>query len=320
VATVIASPLALYAAYNPEVFSKRFNDLSIANDIKKENSIMPLLKSIKVHLLMFNYEGDYNGRHNLYKKPMLDMITGVLLIGGVIVSMTSPGIMVYFIWFFVMLTAGIMTVSIEAPQSYRIIGILPVIYIFVLFMLDKIRDVLYRINKKSSYFMIFICVILSASASLNIYQYFVLYPEEKATYMSFSPEANAISRFVKENSKDYYVYISPADNMYGFFKWEQRIICDFVNLGGTGFEYLSNDNMMNVEKLKNKKGLILVFRPSDIGMMKDTLKQFPKAAKKEFANRFTDEIMFICYYIEKEQLNNDGPIIHMETDKKSNKN
>lgn len=320
VAAVIASPLALYAVHNPEVFSKRFNDLSIANDIKKENSVMPLLKSIQVHLLMFNFEGDYNGRHNLYKKPMLDMITGVLLIGGFLVSIASPGSLVYFIWFFVMLSAGIMTISIEAPQSYRIIGILPVIYIFMLFLLDKIRAVLYRINKKSSYFIIFICVILSASASLNIYQYFVLYPEEKATYMSFSPEANAISRFVRENSKEYCIYISPADNMYGFFKWEQRLICDFANLGGSGFEYLNNDNMIKKERLKNKKGLVLILRPSDTGLIKDTFKQFPKAVKKEFTNRFTDEIMFICYYIEKEQLNNEGPIIHVETDKKSNNN
>src|ERR1035437_555270 len=82
VAAVIAAPLAVYALKTPDIFSKRFKDLTIANDIENEKSLMPLLKSAGEHLLMFNFEGDYNGRHNLYKKPMLDMVTGVLFAAG----------------------------------------------------------------------------------------------------------------------------------------------------------------------------------------------------------------------------------------------
>ena len=310
VAGVIASPLAVYAFKNPDIFSKRFNDLSIANDIEKEKSLAPLAKSAVEHLLMFNFEGDYNGRHNLYKKPMLDMVTGAMFITGFFAAIAWPGNAFYIIWFFTMLSAGILTISIEAPQSYRIIGILPVIYIFVLFAIKKIKDALWLINRSAGAFNVFLCVLVLSAASLNVYQYFVLYPADKATYLSFSPEANAIAGFVRENAADNLIYVTRADSLYGFYPWEQKLICDFVNYKGPSFEYIKEDNTANEAAIGDKKGVILLLRPTDTAMIAQVEKEYPKAVKKEFPNRVTDEIMFVCYYIEKGMIKKKAKLLH----------
>ena len=310
VAAVIAAPLAVYALKNPDIFSKRFKDLTIANDIENEKSLMPLLKSAGEHLLMFNFEGDYNGRHNLYKKPMLDMVTGVLFAAGLFAGAAGRGSLFYFLWFFIMLSAGIATISIEAPQSYRIIGILPVVYIFVLLLIKKMKDALYLINRSAGAFNIFFCVLVFSAAGMNIYQYFVLYPRDKATYLSFSPEANAIAGFIRDNSEAYLIYVTKADKLYGFYPWEQKIICDFVNYRGAAFEYLKDDNTANETVLGNKRGVIMLLRPSDTGMIAVLDKEYPKAIKKEFANRVTDEIMFVCYYIEKGMIKKKAELLH----------
>ncbi len=310
IAAVIAAPLAVYAVKNPDIFSKRFKDLTIANDIANEKSLMPLLKSAQIHLLMFNYEGDYNGRHNLYKKPMLDMVTGALFMAGFLAAAAGKGNMFYFLWFFIMLSAGIATISIEAPQAYRIIGILPAVYIFILLLLKKARDVLSLINRSTTPFFIFLCVTLFSAAGLNIYQYFVLYPRENATYMSFSPEANAIAGFIRDNSADYLVLVTKADNMYGFFPWEQKLISDFVNYQGPPYDYLKNDNTVSEAVLGRRKGVVLLLRPSDTVMIAQAQKEYPKAVKKEFHNRVTDEIMFVCYYIEKDMIKKKAELLH----------
>lgn len=309
-AAAIASPLALYAVKNPEIFSKRFSDLTIANDIEKEKSLAPLFKSIKVHLLMFNFEGDYNGRHNLYKKPMLDIITGALLIAGFMAAITAPGHSFFIIWFFVMLLAGIMTISIEAPQSYRIIGILPVVYIFVLFFLKKAQSALFALSRAQKPFLAIFLTVLTAVAALNIRQYFVLYPKEEATYLSFSPEANAIARFISEYSEKYQVYVTTGEKLYGFYPWEQKLICDFVNYGRPGYEYLKDDNKVSEASLSGRRGVIILARPSDPQVIAAVEKDYPKAKKEEFINSVTDEIMFVCYYIEKEAVKKGNAIIH----------
>ena len=310
VAAVIAAPLGVYALKNPGIFSKRFRDLSIANDITNEKSLMPVLKSAQIHLLMFNYEGDYNGRHNLYKKPMLDMVTGAFFMAAFFICAASKGNLFYFLWFAIMLSAGMATISIEAPQAYRIIGVLPVIYIFVLLLLKKIKDTLFEFSRSKQAFAVFLCVMTFSAAGLNIYQYFVLYPREKATYMSFSPEANAIAGFIKDNSEDYLVLVTKADNMYGFFPWEQKLISDFVNYKGPFYDYLKKDNTVTGADLGGRKGVILLLRPSDTEMMSQAQKEYPKAQKKEFRNRVTDEIMFVCYYVEKDMIKKKAELLH----------
>jgi 4-amino-4-deoxy-L-arabinose transferase-like glycosyltransferase len=304
VALVAATPLLTYALRNPEMFSRRMNEVSIMNEIKTEKSISPLVNSLKEHLLMFNYEGDYNGRHNLYKKPMVDFIAGALLAAGVFLTLAGSADIFYLIWFAAMLSAGILTLSIEAPQAYRTIAVIPCVYIFVLIALKEALRALKVINPSKILSTIFIIAVVSCAGAVNIYQYFVLYPAEKATYLSFSPEANAIAEFTKKNSGDYLIYSSTGKELYGFYPFEQKVICDFVNYGRDGYMYMTDDNMVDKKLLAGKKGIIALIRANDAVEKYLINKMYPAAVKKEFRNRVTDEVMFVCYYIDASMLKN----------------
>ena len=84
------------------------------------------------HLLMFNFHGDNNGRHNLPGTPMLDPITGALMVLGVglcLWRIRQPGSFLLLAWLLLMLVPGIFSLDFEAPQSYRAIGSLPAAYL-----------------------------------------------------------------------------------------------------------------------------------------------------------------------------------------------
>lgn len=311
-AAIIALPLILYAVNDYATFSQRINNLAITNEIQKGHSVMPVLESIKKHLLMFNFEGDNNGRHNITGKPMLDIITGMLFAAGFFAALAGAGNAFYFLWFFIMLCAGILTVSTDAPQAYRTIGIVPAVYIFVLYILKKIRTSLYYVNKSPKVFFVFLCTLLSSGAFLNIYQYFILYPGTSTAYQSFSPEATAMARFIRDNSRDYLIYVSPANKMFGFFPWEQKAICDFVNYGGPVFEYMNGYNGPDESKMKEKKGVIIILRPSDADIINAVEREYSGVSCKKFPNSVTGQIMFECYYIEKERLRMNAAILKIQ--------
>ncbi|MCE5299688.1 MAG: glycosyltransferase family 39 protein, partial [Spirochaetia bacterium] len=297
-ATAVAAPLMQYAVKNFDSFSQRMKDVSVINDIKTEKSIIPIVKSVRSHLLMFNFEGDYNGRHNLYKKPMLDNIGGVLFIAGFFAAFFTKGWSLFIVWFFTLLCAGISTLSIEAPQAYRIIGILPAVYLFMALALKKIAAMLTGFNPKKVLLSGILPALCLSAGAINIHQYFVLYPQEKATYLSFSPEANAIARFINANHEKYAIYLAVPDSMYGFYPLEQKIICDFLTRGGRSFEYMKEENRVDDQSLAGKERVVLIVRPSEEGIISAIEREFPKAVREEHPNPYGDENLFVCYHID----------------------
>ena len=84
------------------------------------------------HLLMFNYRGDPNGRHNLPGEPMLDYATSVFAVLGAGLALTrlrEPRQFLLPIWLLIMLAGGVFSLDFEAPQSLRAIGSLPPAYL-----------------------------------------------------------------------------------------------------------------------------------------------------------------------------------------------
>ncbi len=299
---ITAFPLIFYAFKNFNDFTARARDVSILNDIKAEKSIKPLFINIYRYFLTFNWAGDYNGRHNLYKKPLLDEISGILFMAGFFISILKINYRRYFLLFLIMLLPGILTINIEAPQAYRIIGACPVVYVFVVIALKEIVNILSALKGNKVYLNIFLIAILFSVSIINIHQYFILYPKEKSAYMDFSPEANGIGKFINENYKDYYILVSKAQNMYGFYFWEQRQILQFMTYNRSKFDYMEDYNKITIDKLAEKKGIAIVVRPSDKNYIERIENEYPDFKKKEFINNFNGETLFIVYFIDSDKI------------------
>jgi len=298
IAFVVALPLLNYAKNNLNDFTQRARDVSISNDLKKSNNLLPLISNIEKHFLMFNYEGDYNGRHNLSKAPMLDNISGVLLVAGFLAAVFNPEYYLYLLWFLVMLLPGIMTNSIEAPQAYRTIAIIPAVYLLIAIAFSQIKNMLLKINKNTLYLSFLFFAVAFSAATLNIYRYFFVYAHSNSTYISFSPEATEISQCINDNYEKYYVMVSPANNMYPFYSEEQVIVSAFLTYGKGTFTTLGpHIKDVNKNELIGKKGILFIIRPTDTELEQEINKEYPDAVKEEHKNPYTGDVNFICFYV-----------------------
>ena len=314
-ALIAAGPLILYAVPNRAAFFQRASDVSIMNDIRDTKNLSPVLKNLQIYSMVFNYEGDYNGRHNLYKKPVLDDIGGVFFIIGLIAALLLPGMRFLAGLLLVMLIPGIATITIEAPQAYRIIGVIPAVCLLITFGIKNTAGLVAKFSKKSQAGIIFAAVAAFSIAAINFHQYFFLYPKHEGTYMSFSPEANGIAQYVKRHIGEYEILISPAQKMYGFYMWEQREICDFINYGNIRYRYMEGANEYSRDSLAGKKGVIIITRPTDVFEGKTIQEQYKGriADKEVFTNPYNGNEIFTCWTIKKEDLlTTPGKIVYVK--------
>ncbi|HEX9925181.1 MAG TPA: glycosyltransferase family 39 protein, partial [Anaerolineae bacterium] len=125
---LVTMPIAKFALDNPAAFRFRTDQVSILARRDQPDLGRALWSNTAKHLLMFNYKGDGNGRHNLPGTPMLDpamAILAVLGLGLVLARPHYPGNAFFLLLFVLALMGGIFSVDFEAPQSLRSIAVLP---------------------------------------------------------------------------------------------------------------------------------------------------------------------------------------------------
>lgn len=127
---LVILPILRFAQDNPEQFWYRVRQASILTKRDQADLTQALWTTTEKHLLMFNVNGDKNGRHNLPGTPMLDPLMGVLLLLGLglmvarPIRQTNP---LFLLLIPATLAGGIFSVDFEAPQSLRSIGVIPVV-------------------------------------------------------------------------------------------------------------------------------------------------------------------------------------------------
>lgn len=115
-------PVGLFALQQPAAFNGRINDVSVFNPVVNGGNPNAFSASLNQHLLMFNFHGDSNGRHNLPGAPMLDDITAALFFLGLGACLLRAWRWQYafaVLWFVSALSGGVLSLPFEAPQSHR---------------------------------------------------------------------------------------------------------------------------------------------------------------------------------------------------------
>lgn len=138
-AVFAAAPVAEFSMKHPELFGSRTSQVSIFNHRDEPNLMKAIALNAKKHLLMFNQDGDRNGRHNLPGAPMLDPATGVLFVLGLGLVLTrrpDPAGLLFLATFGAGLLGGIFSLDFEAPQSVRSIVALPSVFFFAALALE----------------------------------------------------------------------------------------------------------------------------------------------------------------------------------------
>ena len=132
-AILAAGPLIQVAIRQPEDFWNRTRQVSIFEKHDEPNLARAIGSNTIKNALMFNYQGDRNGRHNLPGEPMLDPVTGALFILGFALALSRfrrPAEMLFLVAFLVGLAGAILTVDFEAPQAQRAVGAMAAVFFF----------------------------------------------------------------------------------------------------------------------------------------------------------------------------------------------
>jgi 4-amino-4-deoxy-L-arabinose transferase-like glycosyltransferase len=210
-AAVFLIPLAIFAFKNPQVFFQRPGTVAIWNPAHGLKMPDALFLNIRTHLLMFNFHGDGNPRHNIPDAPLLTSIEGVLLAFGLGCALgrafrwPRPA---WLAWFVVMLLPGILT--IEAPQAYRTIGVIPVLYIFVAEGLQTIvRAASGRVRASPAVGGALLALAIATSA-WNAVLYFEIQVRERVCWRAFDGDHREIARFLAAEAAGHDNFIDPT--------------------------------------------------------------------------------------------------------------
>jgi 4-amino-4-deoxy-L-arabinose transferase-like glycosyltransferase len=169
----VVAPAAHFAASRPEQYFGRVSQTAIFSGVEPQRRLEVLAESVTKHLLMFNVDGDRNGRHNLPGEPMLDPISGSLMLTGLgmcLVRVRRPVLGFLPLWWGCALAAGVFSVAFEAPQSLRAVGAQPAASVLAALPLWVLWRAARRVGEGRAYFLLL--VVLLPVGWLNGYDYF----------------------------------------------------------------------------------------------------------------------------------------------------
>jgi 4-amino-4-deoxy-L-arabinose transferase-like glycosyltransferase/streptogramin lyase len=191
VAGLVIAPVVKLAVVKPEMYFARVQNTSLLRDRDVGNTVPALMENAAKHLAMFNGAGDPNGRHNLPGAPLLDTISGGLLILGVALALRRvrrPEMALLPVWGVVGLLGGILSLGFEAPQSLRSIAALPAVYFIVALPVGELaREWATGAGRNYAACGVWVVLLFLAPAGvLNTRLYFTRQTSDFATWNAYS--------------------------------------------------------------------------------------------------------------------------------------
>ena len=205
----VAAPVFQTAIVDSDRFFDRTRVTSVFSVTSFGDAIGEIWKSLGAHALMFNDQGDANPRHNLPKAPMLDFMSGVLLVLGLGVALASwrnLALVSLPFWVFIMVLPGVLTLPWEAPHSLRSIGAVPAIVILVTLAIGAV----WTVGRAAPWAAVrrgtpaVILALLGWIAFLNVNTYFGEQASHPEVYASFSTVETLMARHMLEQQRQGY--------------------------------------------------------------------------------------------------------------------
>ncbi|RLC35407.1 MAG: hypothetical protein DRH33_08575, partial [Candidatus Nealsonbacteria bacterium] len=288
-----ALPLGIYFLKNPQDFISRAAGVSI---FAQKEPLRAFGKSLTSHLLMFNFRGDFNWRHNISGKPLLFWPVGILFLIGVIYSVwkilkprklvNSLQFIVYCFflsWWFIMLLPGILTIE-GIPHSLRTIGASPPTFVFAAIGLHLIfSKALPKLNLRPRSLakiglLVALLILVVSFVFAQYWRYFWLWGKNPEVEGAFTKSYVELGKYLNSFSSDFKKYVivnQPGVSVNGIPMPSQTV--EFIER--TKFKepqaiYLLPEDL---EKIKIEKRGIIALMDYDEKLLKELSEKFPKA-------------------------------------------
>lgn len=142
-AVVVASPLLVLAATQPDRFGLRVRETTVFSEVEREGSWEPLVHNLRTYGLMFVMNPRTSNQ--IYQFPALAVSAAALVwvgiglgLGAVVRGRRRWLWLLLLYWWLAGLMPGMLTVSIEAPHWSRTLYALPAVIIVAAIALDRV--------------------------------------------------------------------------------------------------------------------------------------------------------------------------------------
>ncbi|MGD0879597.1 MAG: PA14 domain-containing protein [Anaerolineales bacterium] len=275
---IASIPVLYLATFQTDNFWSRMQDVSIFAGKTPQAGLQAVAETTSEHLLMFNFRGDNNGRHNLPGTPMLDPITGALMVLGLglcLWRIRKPGSFLLLVWLLLMLVPGIFSLDFEAPQSYRAIGSLPAAYLLAAVPIDGLWQEWKKSSRERLNYLFFVplMLVLGISGYINYDIYFNKQAQSPDSWAAFStPETIAAKTMAKMgNTVEYYV------SAYYY----QTPTIQFLAPAITDYHDWQTYDALPVAS-DGKKGIVFLVDGTQEAFFQQAKRYYPSATFKEF--------------------------------------
>ncbi|MCK5241079.1 glycosyltransferase family 39 protein [bacterium] len=205
-------PLGHFALTEKHRFFARNGQVLIFNHVPPEQAAEAFWRNVKTTLLMFNYFGDCNGRHNIPEEPMISPLAGLFFGLGLIWTLTKLHRRHAFLvlwWFMVSLVPGFLT--IEAPQGYRCIGAIIPTALLIAFGFERFWQSIRELTlgtRARKWIWIALLVVVTMIGVRNLTDYFDRQAKTMACWSEFSAAEAAMGNRMHAQGDDFHTYIS----------------------------------------------------------------------------------------------------------------
>jgi 4-amino-4-deoxy-L-arabinose transferase-like glycosyltransferase/sugar lactone lactonase YvrE len=300
-AFIAAVPVISFAVSQPDTFWNRMQDVSIFNGKTAQEGLAAVVQTTRDHLLMFNYQGDKNGRHNLPGEPMLDPISGALLVLGIGLSLwriRQPGSFLLIAWLLIMLAPGIFSLDFESPQSLRVIGSLPAAYLLAVVPIHALWQEWEKINpftqsSETKLFKrraaIFTLPLIFGLAVMGYYNYHIYFDRQAISFdswNSFSTPETIIGNIMKKLGNQVNYYVS------AFYYHVPTV--QFLAPEVTSYQRIETQETLPLP-LDAKKGVVMFVDADRKPFFQQAEQYYPNASFQEFKGPQGQTVLYEIY-------------------------
>lgn len=248
---ILMIPMFIHFVYVPADILGRASTSIFNSELNGGNPIKTLFSNILKTMMMFNFKGDANWRHNIAGLPMLDIFTGILFWIGLGLSFIRIRKIEYFlliIWFGAMSIPEVLTAE-GIPHALRMVGTMPVVFLWIGLGLAYIFEK-FRLKYAAT---IGVMVIVVFSGSICYYRYFIQFPRSGDAGEAYAEDMVGIANDINK---------SPINrrNILIVGEYGTKTI-DFIT-NSTGRKY-ERYEIRDVPSIKRDKGSYKIFIQKD---------------------------------------------------------
>ena len=296
-ACIVFAPLGQYALRHRRAFMDRTRAASIFTKRDQADIVEAIRSNTRLHLLMFNWRGDGNGRHNLPGEPMLDFASGVLFVIGLVYALyrwREPPFFLFLASFFALLMGGILSVDFEAPQALRSFGAIPAVYVFICAVLERLW-VAFKHGfggKWRKVFLSGIAILLLFIGFRNYHTYFYRQVRDFAVWNAFHTAETLTAKEMKALGTSHQFYVTSL--------YYEHPTVRFLAPEITGYKRVEVGDNLPIRESGQPVALFL--DPQKEAMYRDARRFYPGAEFKEYVSPYGGPVVLYSIKLDQQDL------------------